>query len=53
MILVFANSIGDPDYFTARCKINSIFHPELGRVAKINPDGIDCTIVLKAETKLF
>lgn len=46
MILVFANSLGNQNCFKAKCKINAIFHPELGQLIKIDTHGLDYCITL-------
>ena len=52
MVMVFVNSIGRENTFRHRCRINSIYHPELGAVISIDTKGLDYTIILENEQKI-
>jgi hypothetical protein len=49
MMLVFANTIqGAGPTVTFPCRIQSIFHPQLGAVESIDTDGFDYRITLRS-----
>ena len=41
MTLVFANSLGTDNFFRYPCRINEIYHPQLGNISSINTRGLD------------